>query len=228
MTIRDLDGKEDVTRVGFGPGTILVQPGDGEEMVFISNGTVQVYQKDENKVMEFPMPMMEMIPDIKETVLNEVSMTKMLQQYEQEYGKANIKIGPIRLLNGRRVYEAALNNPKENERVLLVADAETDLPIQIDAWKGNKKRRRSRPATTARCLRVRSSPASSGREVREVRYFEDYRRRSERRRPSARLQVRLEVGIKTASTSSSVEASSFRDFVTTLESRSPGLMSVHL
>ena len=138
MQIRELDGTSGTTRIGFAPGTILVQPDSGE-IVYISQGTVQIYDKSENVVREFPMPMAEMIPDIKNEVLREISMSKMLQEYEQEYGRQNMKIGPFRNLDGRRVYDVALNNPKESEHAVLVVDADTDLPVLIEAYKAGRK-----------------------------------------------------------------------------------------
>ena len=138
MLIREMDGTSGTTRIGFAPGTILVQPEDGE-IVYVSRGIVQIYDKSENVVREFSGPMLDMIPDVKDEVLGAISMSKMLQDYEKEYGRQSIKIGPFRMLDGRRVYDVALNNPKENENALLVVDADTDLPVLIEGFKAGKK-----------------------------------------------------------------------------------------
>lgn len=137
MSIRDYEGKGN-TRIAFGEGTILVQPDDGQ-IVYVSKEKVQIYEKSENVVREFPMPLIEMIPDISREVLGEMSMSKMLQEYEKEYGQENIKLGAFRQLNGRRVYDAVLSDPKNNERALLTIDAETDLPVYIESYKAGKK-----------------------------------------------------------------------------------------
>lgn len=134
MVVKELEeGQGEVVRIGFAPGTILVQPEEGE-IVYVSGGVVQIYDKAENTVREFPMPAGNMIPDIGKTVMAEMSMSKMLGQYEKEYGKENIKIGPIRTWQGRRVYDAAMKDPKDGGHANLVIDAATNLPIQIDAF----------------------------------------------------------------------------------------------
>jgi len=133
MVVKDLESKEDNVHIGFAPGTILVQPEDGE-IVYVANGTVQIYDKAENTVREFPLPSNEMIPDIAGTVLSEMSMTKMLANYEKEYGRQNIKLGAPRMWQGRRVYDATLRDTKDGGHANLVIDEATDLPIFIEAF----------------------------------------------------------------------------------------------
>lgn len=134
MDIKEFEkGKLNHTVVAFGQGTVLVQPDDGE-IVFIKNGVVQVYDKDENTVQEITLPAGTELPDVPGIVLNELSMKKMLAQYEQEYGKANIKIGPLRTWQGRQVYDATMQKPDGSSRANIVADAATDRPIFIEAY----------------------------------------------------------------------------------------------
>jgi hypothetical protein len=137
MTVRDLGEKNEIVHIAFAPGTILVQP-EGEEQVFISNGVVQVYDKEKNVVQEITLPMGNMIPDIGKEVLGAMSMSKMLADYEREYGKQNIHVGQIRNLQGRKVYDVVLTNPKEGGHANLTVDAETDLPTFIEAFENRK------------------------------------------------------------------------------------------
>ncbi len=140
LEIRDLESNPPTsTRVAFGPGVILVQP-DGGEIVYVANGTVQIYEPGENVVREFPMPA-GMLPDIAKEVVGEISMSKILAEHEREFGKENIKIGPFRMEGGRRVYDVVFTKPESDshgdgdDRVNVVADAETDLPISIETFR---------------------------------------------------------------------------------------------
>lgn len=134
MDIKEFEnGKTNHTVVAFGPDVVLVQPDDGE-IVYIKNGVVQVYDKDENTVQEITLPGGTELPDVPGIVLNELSMKKILAQYEQEYGKANIKIGPLRTWQDRQVYDAAMTKPDGSSRANIVADAATDRPLFIEAY----------------------------------------------------------------------------------------------
>jgi len=150
MLIKDWDSpKGETTRIAFAPGTVLVQPDSGE-IVFLSGNKVQIYEPGEKVVREFPMPVE--MPNVKDIVLKELAMTKILAEMERENGKENIKIGPMRTWQGRRVYDATFLKPAkpgqqdEPEKGTIIVDAETDLPIFIEtfkqvngAWKKNSE-----------------------------------------------------------------------------------------
>jgi hypothetical protein len=137
MTIRDFEEEEATVRVGFAPGTMLVQA--DSSIVYMSDKGVEIYDKEENTIQEIPVSVGKMMPDIGSMILTEVSMSKMLQQFEAEYGKQNIRIGSLRAMEGKRVYEALLNDPKDGENVRIVADADSDLPLLIESFKNGKR-----------------------------------------------------------------------------------------
>lgn len=133
MLIKEFDGaKSETTKVAFTPDTILVHPNDGE-IVFVSGGKVQIFEPEENVVREFPMP--SEFPNVQEIVLKEIAMSTILAEMERENGKENIKIGPIRTWQGRRVYDANFQKPDKSERGTIIVDAATDLPIFIETFK---------------------------------------------------------------------------------------------
>jgi len=141
MEIRELDKeKPETTRIAFGPGIVLVEP-QGGEIVYVNNGTVQIYEPGENVVREFPMPQ-GILPDVAKEVMGEISMKKILADNEREFGKQNIKVGPIRNERGRQVYDVTFTKPANQQKdddgddlVNMVADAATDLPISIEVFK---------------------------------------------------------------------------------------------
>lgn len=148
MEIRELDrAKPEWTRVAFGDRLVLVESPEGT-IVYVSNGTVQIYEPKENVVREFPMPE-GIMPEIMGQVVGEISMTKILAEHEREFGKENIKIGPSRMWQGRRVFDVTFTKPEGaasndgDDRVNIVADEATDLPILIEVFKkenGNLKK----------------------------------------------------------------------------------------
>lgn len=133
MLIKEMDGpKPESTRIAFAPGTVLVQPDSGE-IVYISGGKVQIYEPGEKVVREFPMPVE--MPNVKDMVLKELAMSKILAEMEKENGKQNIKIGPQRAWQGRQVYDATFIKPDKQEKGTIIVDSATDLPIFIETFK---------------------------------------------------------------------------------------------
>ena len=59
----------------------------------------------------------------------------MLQDYEKQYGKENIHVGPITHRFGKSTYQVDLAKPSEPERVHITVDADTDLPQEIQVEK---------------------------------------------------------------------------------------------
>lgn len=140
LEIRDLaDSKQKATKVAFAPNVVLVEPGDGE-IVYIANGVVQIYEPRENVVREFPMPE-GMLPNVAKEVMGEITLSKILAEHEKEFGRENIKVGPVRSWQGRRVFDVVFTKPAEakdddgDDRVNIVADEATDLPLLIETFK---------------------------------------------------------------------------------------------
>lgn len=67
--------------------------------------------------------------------MQEVDLRGKLEEYERQYGKDNIKIGPIVHHFGESTYDVDLQKTGEPEKVHMVVNADTDLPERIEVTK---------------------------------------------------------------------------------------------
>lgn len=115
--------------------------GDGVIIQF-DHTAMKIYDPKKNEVMEMSFGGLvdpkviaaEMKQGIREG-LQEADLKQALKEYEQEFGKENIKIGPIVHRNGRSFYDVRLEKAGEDERVFMTVDADTDLPHKIEVEK---------------------------------------------------------------------------------------------
>jgi hypothetical protein len=122
-------------------GKFGVRADDGMILQF-DRGKMEVYDAKKNEVTEFSfagvMDPTEMVSQIKEGVtagLKDLDLRKMLTDYETQYGKENIHIGPITHKFGKSTYQVDLQKPGDPSRVSILVNAETDLPERLQVYK---------------------------------------------------------------------------------------------
>ncbi len=128
------EGEPKNITLAFQGNKMMVDAGD-EAQVYFSDNTLQVYDAKKNTVTKLIMPggVMDAMPNIANEIAGAFDLKKEVAQMEEKYGKDHIKIMPIRVENGRRVYDVQMTEKDGPGRAFMTIDAETDLPIFIDA-----------------------------------------------------------------------------------------------
>lgn len=128
--------KEEHVTIVASHGKVAVRASDA--LVLIDGGKITVYDPKKNEAQEIVLPAgidSKMITDQVTQGLtqgmHELSLQKMISDFENKYGKDHIKISPIHSVDGRDVYEANLDSPEDGSRVQMVVDANSDLPRHI-------------------------------------------------------------------------------------------------
>jgi hypothetical protein len=133
LTVTDARSNEIKSRVHLDPTSIQVQLSTGDYMI-VSDGLVRTFDKSDNLVFDVILPGNGQGPDVRSLVLQELSMSSILAQYEREYGTKNMSIGAVHDWQDRRVYDVTLRDPNSPARGNLVVDAESDLPIFLEVF----------------------------------------------------------------------------------------------
>jgi hypothetical protein len=133
LTVTDLKEGEQISKVQINADSIYVRLPDGEFM-YLTAGVVRTYDRSDNLALDVLIPRAEMAAEVRADVLKELSMSRLLADYEAAYGKGNIWIGASRLWNGRRVYDVTLTDPETLHFGKLVVDVATDFPVLLEAY----------------------------------------------------------------------------------------------
>ncbi|MBC8066042.1 MAG: hypothetical protein H7Y17_14515 [Chlorobia bacterium] len=136
MDIKVKDAKEgpQIVRIAMQGDRVLIDAGEGTKL-FIGGDSFQVYEAKTNTITKMTMPagMMDFMPDVMGEVAGAFDLKKEIAEMETKYGKDHIRVMPIRTENGRNVYDVVMTDPEGPGKAFLTVDADTDLPIYIDA-----------------------------------------------------------------------------------------------
>ena len=83
--------------------------------------------------MQLPVEISTFMPMMAEEITKSFSLKKEIAEMESKYGKDQIQILPFRQQDGRRVYDVRMTDPDGGGKAFLTVDADTDLPIFIEA-----------------------------------------------------------------------------------------------
>jgi hypothetical protein len=140
MKISDTNGKMQDTLIAMKKDQMMVDTGEGFKMYMDREG-MQFYNAEENTIVKMNLPpeAKGFMPDIASEMIKTFNLKEEMAKMEKEYGKDHIRIMPIRTENGRRVYDVIMTAPEGPEKCFMTVDAQTDLPIYIDADGGDGK-----------------------------------------------------------------------------------------
>jgi outer membrane lipoprotein-sorting protein len=128
------NGKVEEVHIAMKGDEMLIDAGDKAQVYFGKDG-MQVYDADKNTVMKMQLPVevTSFMPMLADEITKSFSLKKEIAEMEAKYGKDQIQILPFREENGRRVYDVRMSDPDGGGKAFLTVDADTDLPIFIDA-----------------------------------------------------------------------------------------------
>lgn len=135
LLVKNKDGKEEKVQIAVNGGEMMVNAGsDGAQIVFGKDG-LQVYDEKTNTITKMKMPaeVSAFMPNIAEEIMGAFDLKGEIANMEAKYGRDHIKVMPIRELNGRQVYDVQMTEKDGPGKAFLTVDANTDLPIFIDA-----------------------------------------------------------------------------------------------
>jgi hypothetical protein len=113
---------------------MLIDAGD-KAQIYFGKGGMQIYDAKSNTItkMKMPVEITSFMPMMADELTRSFSLKKEIAEMEAKYGKDHIRILPFRELDGRRVYDVQMTEPDGSGKAFLTVDANTDLPIYIDA-----------------------------------------------------------------------------------------------
>lgn len=136
LTISETVGgkRQEEAVIAFSDQGMMIQA--DSEIIYMDGKTMQVYDPKENTVVRmkvggFESELQKGMAEGLSEGLGALSLKDIIADVEKEYGKENIKIGPIRTENGRQVYDVYLRDPKDGTQATLTVDAGSDRPIKI-------------------------------------------------------------------------------------------------
>ncbi len=134
LVVKDSKGKEEKVQIAMRGAEMMVNAGDGTVVLLDKEG-LQVYESKSNTLtkMKMPVELAAFMPNIAEEIAGAFDLKKEVAEMEKKYGKDHIRIMPFRTLDGRRVYDVQMTEPNGPGKAFLTIDANTDLPIFIDA-----------------------------------------------------------------------------------------------
>lgn len=142
MTVND-DRQKMEAFFAVSGGKMVAKTSEGHTMVY-RDETFTVIDPESTEVIQAKVPAaaMSKLADLKLTdeLSFHLSLGKILRDFEDEYGKENMRFSPIRAEGGREIYDVTLTMPDQNNRAKLTVDAMTDLPLAIDVWEGDVMR----------------------------------------------------------------------------------------
>lgn len=131
-------GKREKFTITGADGKFAMRSGSEGLIMQFDNQSFSLYDADSNVVTRFKLGSLMDAKTIAQQMqkgvemgLNYVDLKKILRDFEGKYGKDEIRISRVRTENGRDVYDALMESPKDPERVRIYVDAATDLPFQI-------------------------------------------------------------------------------------------------
>ncbi|MCC7229504.1 MAG: hypothetical protein IT203_03855 [Fimbriimonadaceae bacterium] len=127
------DGKSELVHIAVADGRMKIDSGE-QGIVYIDRNSIQIYDKDQNTVMQMVLPLTEItdaMPDVMGEISKNFDLKKELAEYEKKYGKDHIRIMPIRDRDGRSVYDVVMTDPNGLGTVNMTVDADTNLPTDI-------------------------------------------------------------------------------------------------
>lgn len=136
LLVKDDKGKEEKVQIAVNGGEMYVNAGADGALVHMGKDGLQVYDKNTNTITKMKMPaeLTGFMPDMAKEIVGAFDLKKEIGEMEQKYGKDHIRIQPIRTGDdGRRVYDVQMTEKDGPGQAFLTVDADTDLPIFIDA-----------------------------------------------------------------------------------------------
>jgi hypothetical protein len=134
-----VQGRMEHVRIAAVGSRIDIQTDKGER-VQINAGKISVYDPKENTLTTIGLGSVvgpEMVDQvIREGIgegLKQVDVKKMVSDFRAQYGERNARISDVFDEDGRQVYTIELQEPKGSSRAKITVDANTDLPVRIQA-----------------------------------------------------------------------------------------------
>lgn len=135
---RDRGSRKLVKLVGA-DGVLDIHTPDGKHVQFES-GKVSVYDPEEQTltVVKFGSSgEMKALAEAAQQGLSEglkrFDVKTLLAQYKAGFGEENAKVSDTYVEDGRKVYTIGLQSPRDSSRAKITVDADTDLPMRIQA-----------------------------------------------------------------------------------------------
>ena len=134
MLVKDAKNGPERIQIALDRGDMMIQAGK-EHSVYMGKEGLMVYDGKTNVVtqMQLPNEVQAFMPIAAEEIVGAFNFKKEIANMESKYGKDHIRIMPIRVQDGREVYDVQMTEPDGPGKAFLTIDAQTDLPIYIDA-----------------------------------------------------------------------------------------------
>lgn len=133
LMVKDAKNGPERIQIALDRGEMLLN--DGKNQLYIGKDGLQVYDVKSNTVtqMKLPSEVEAFMPMAAEEIAGAFNLKKEIAEMESKYGKDHIRIMPLREQDGRQVYDVQMTEPNGSGKAFLTVDANTDLPIFIDA-----------------------------------------------------------------------------------------------
>lgn len=136
LVVKNDSGKSEKIEIAINGSEMYVNTGDEGALVHMGKDGLQVYDHNSNTLTKMKMPaeVAGFIPNIAEEITGAFDLKKEIADMEAKYGRDHIVVGKLRPGNdGRQVYDVTMTEKDGPGKAFLTVDAQTDLPIFIDA-----------------------------------------------------------------------------------------------
>lgn len=140
----DEKDKHEFFTIAGADGHIYMHSDEGA-MMEITPGTMSVYDKGERTITRLKFGNNQDMAEIAKQVqsgiaegMKEINLKSMLQEYKAKYGTQGMKVSPIAVEDGERVYHVTLSSNNDPERVEIKVNAASDLPEKLEVSSNGK------------------------------------------------------------------------------------------